>query len=153
MKTRLAILSIVLLGLACQLPTQPVVTVTNERVIVNIRETSNQPVPGIDVTLSNDATNEYYAGQVTDQNGNWEQAVSVPTSGRGYKLRIGDPLNAQNRYGVTYDSVFIRCTDTTIYKKIHRTRLLLCNGISSEDSASLNVCFDSTQITDTAESP
>jgi hypothetical protein len=153
MRYRIALICFVLFGVSCQTPTQPIVKVTNERVVVNIRETSNQPVPGIDVTMSNDTTNEYYGGSRTDQNGDWLQTVSVPTSGRAYKLRIGDPLNTQNRFGVTYDSVFLRCTDTTIYKRIHRIRLLQCNGTSSEDSAALNVCFDSTRITDTAESP
>lgn len=143
----------VLLGLACQTPTQPIVKVTNERVVVNIRETTNKPVSGIDVTLSNDQTQENYAGKTTNENGDWEQTVSVPTSGRPYKLQIGDPLDTRNRYGVTYDSIFLRCTDTTIFKRIHRIRLLPCNGLSTEDSASLNVCFDSSRITDTAESP
>jgi hypothetical protein len=153
MRYRLALLLVLVLGLSCQTPTQPIVKVTNERVVVNIRETTNQPVPNIDVALSNDQTGEYYGGKQTDQNGDWEQTVSVPTSGRPYKLRIGDPLNTQNQFGVTYDSVFLRCSDTTIYKRIHRVRLLQCNGVSSEDSASLNVCFDSTRIADTAESP
>jgi hypothetical protein len=153
MRYRIALICFILFGVSCQTPTQPIVKVTNERVVVNVREASNQPVPGIDVTMSNDTTNEYYAGAKTDPNGDWIQTVSVPTSGRAYKLQIGDPLNTQNRYGVTYDSVFLRCTDTTIYKRIHRVQLLQCNGVSSEDSASLNVCFDSTRITDTAESP
>src|ERR1051325_3151406 len=153
MRYRLAFLTLVVFGLSCQTPTQPIVKVTNERVIVNVQETTNKPVPGIDVALSNDRTGEYYGGKQTEANGDWQQTVSVPTSGRGYKLRIGDPLNTQSQYGVTYDNIFLRCSDTTSFKRIHRVRLLQCNGVSAEDSASLNVCFDSSRITDTAESP